>query len=93
MFLDAPIVLHPVDLADAFGTDLSSLGASEASQEDPALLPRGWWKANKDRTSSEGLESTVEYLRDTVKDQKFDVSLLFHPRFIGILFPSTACFL
>ncbi|KAI0317406.1 serine hydrolase FSH [Amylostereum chailletii] len=80
VFLDAPILLYPVDLAETFGTssasasDLSALGAAEASPEaeDPALMPRGWWKANKERTSSDGMEGTLDYLKGVLQGQRFE---------------------
>ena len=76
VIVDAPIVLYPADLVETFGpsADLSSLGAGEASAaaDDPKLTPRGWWKTNQDRTSADGLEDSVAFLRDVVKDSHFD---------------------
>ncbi|VDC05098.1 unnamed protein product [Peniophora sp. CBMAI 1063] len=76
VIVDAPIVLYPADLVETFGpsADLSSLGAGEASAaaEDPKLTPRGWWKTNQDRTSADGLEDSVAFLRDVLKEKHFD---------------------
>lgn len=76
VIVDAPIVLYPADLVETFGpsADLSSLGAGEASAaaEDPKLTPRGWWKTNQDRTSADGLEDSVAFLRDVLKESHFD---------------------
>ncbi|PFH50467.1 hypothetical protein AMATHDRAFT_61053 [Amanita thiersii Skay4041] len=80
VFLDAPMILQPVDL---FGsspqnqsqpTDLAALGAAEASatSEDPALTPRAWWKSNKERTIYNGIEDSLLLVRDILKERRFD---------------------
>ncbi|PIL34624.1 hypothetical protein GSI_03403 [Ganoderma sinense ZZ0214-1] len=70
VFIDAPHVLSPVDLAEAFRSSsetssLDDLGAQEATADsDPALMPRGWWKVNAARTQTVGLEDAILQLRD-----------------------------
>ncbi|KAI0048832.1 FSH1-domain-containing protein [Auriscalpium vulgare] len=81
VFVDAPIVLHPVDLASTFGTassddsssSLAALGAAEASAntDDPALTPRGWWKTNAARTVVNGLEESLLLLKSVLRGQHF----------------------
>ncbi len=57
---------------------LSAFGASEAkSSEDASLTPRGWYKANHDRTRAIGLEDSLVFLRDILKGRKFDVRILY----------------
>jgi hypothetical protein len=81
VFVDAPIVLLPADMAATFGTaqSLDALGADEASPEatDPALQPRAWWKANPERTMSVGIEQSVDMLTDLCRKEKFDVRLCY----------------
>ncbi|KAF8912681.1 FSH1-domain-containing protein [Mucidula mucida] len=80
VFLDGPIVLQPVDLFGASSSNetstegrLAELGASEAgATDDPALKPRGWYKANHDKTKAIGLEDSLVLLRETLKERKFD---------------------
>ncbi len=74
VFLDAPHVLSPVDLAETFNTP-EELGAPEAAQDaDPALMPRGWWKVDAKRTNTNGLEASFDLLRDVLKKDHYDVS-------------------
>ncbi|KAI0354543.1 FSH1-domain-containing protein [Trametes cingulata] len=75
VFVDAPHVLTPADLAEAFRSSseessLDDLGAPEAATEtDPAMAPRGWWKVDAARTKTIGLEDSIQLLRDyLVKD-------------------------
>ncbi|KAH9847736.1 serine hydrolase FSH [Lenzites betulinus] len=73
VFVDAPHVLSPADLAEAFQTESSSLadfGAAEATTEtDPALAPRGWWGVDASRTNTPGLEDSILRIREyLVKD-------------------------
>lgn len=74
VFIDAPHVLEPIDLT-GHGMTLDTLGASEAStaSEDPALKPRGWYKADPTRTRADGLEESLAFIRDTLKTQRFEV--------------------
>jgi hypothetical protein len=80
VFVDAPHILLPADLVNSFGANapsLEALGAGEAkdSNEDPALLPRAWWKTNTDRTQMFGLDETFISLRDILKQHHFEVSV------------------
>ena len=76
VFLDAPHVLTPVDIAESFNTP-EELGAPEAADPDPALAPRGWWKVDKGRTKMTGIEDSLALLRDTLKGNHYDVSFGF----------------
>ncbi|GJE91352.1 FSH1 domain-containing protein [Phanerochaete sordida] len=71
VFLDAPHVLSPVDLAETFNTP-EELGAPEAAESDPALQPRGWWKVDRTRTKMTGIEETFALLRDTLSKDHYD---------------------
>lgn len=78
VFVDAPHVLSPVDMAATFSTSnttLDELGAAEAATDsDPALTPRAWWKTDAAKTQTIGLEDSLNYLRDILKDNHYDVS-------------------
>ncbi|RPD66858.1 hypothetical protein L227DRAFT_648029 [Lentinus tigrinus ALCF2SS1-6] len=79
VFIDACHVLTPVDLAEAFrsteseSSSLNDLGAQEASTDsDPALAPRGWWKADAARTKTIGIEDSILQLRDVLIKDRYD---------------------
>ncbi|KAI0067570.1 FSH1-domain-containing protein [Artomyces pyxidatus] len=81
VFVDAPIVLHPVDMPSAFGSasnespeSLAAFGAPEASAtaDDPKLTPRAWWKTNAARTVVAGLEESLDFLKSVLQGQHFD---------------------
>ncbi|PPQ92427.1 hypothetical protein CVT25_008648, partial [Psilocybe cyanescens] len=46
------------------------------TQSDPNTALRGWWKANKEKTKVEGLEESLNLIRDVLKEQRFDPWLL-----------------
>ncbi|KAF8652278.1 hypothetical protein AX16_004467 [Volvariella volvacea WC 439] len=78
VFVDAPHILHPVDLVGAASQQsqeaaLSAMGASEASlaAADPALTPRGWWRTNRERTVYTGVEESLLVIRDVLKTKRF----------------------
>lgn len=73
VFLDAPHVLSPVDLAETFNTT-EELGAAEASEVDPALKPRGWWHPDPDRKKTRGIEDSLIMLRDILAKDHYEVS-------------------
>lgn len=73
VFLDAPHILTPVDLAQSFNTP-EDLGAAEASETDPALMPRAWWKTDLQRTKTIGAETSLELLRDVLSKDHYEVS-------------------
>ena len=83
VFVDAPIVLQPVDI--------TSLAAQYAAQR-PALdeirgneppvttedsTARAWWRANEDRTVYQGIEDSILTIRDVLKQRRFDVCSLY----------------
>src|ERR1700676_3122921 len=72
VFIDGPHLLQPVDLA---WSSAPQLGASEASDSDPALAPRAWWKANEERTRALGLDASLALLRDVLKADQYEVCL------------------
>jgi len=77
VFVDAPHVLTPVDMAvltsQSPESSLDNLGAAEATTEtDPALAPRGWWRVNEDRTQTNGLEDSLAVLRDVLAKDHYD---------------------
>ncbi|EIM80761.1 FSH1-domain-containing protein [Stereum hirsutum FP-91666 SS1] len=85
VFVDAPVILYPVDLANTFSdpnnpdttNSLAAYGSAEAADadktDDPTLTPRAWWKTNWDRTSTDGLEESIEFLKGVLtKGPRFD---------------------
>jgi len=80
VLVDAPHVLFPVDLTGHGVTSLDAFGAAEASttSDDPARVPRGWWKTDLTRTRTDGLEESLAYLRDILRTERFEVRLLCH---------------
>jgi hypothetical protein len=79
VFIDGPIVLHPVDLdGSSAPTSLAALGASEVdtASSDPSATPRAWWKSNPERTVAHGMEDSLLYLRDILRRDRYDVSIL-----------------
>ena len=74
VFVDAPHVLQPVDLA---GMSTTALGASEAAvntpEPNPEELPRGWWRSNPERTRYEGVVESLASLSEVLSKDTFDV--------------------
>jgi hypothetical protein len=91
VFVDAPIVLLPADVripgpgtpdtSDFVAPALDSQDIRAAEAEDPALTPRAWWRVNRERTISVGLESSLLVLRDVLRGSQFDV------RCVAFFFP------
>ncbi|CAE6437446.1 unnamed protein product [Rhizoctonia solani] len=71
VFLDAPIMLQPADMPQGVAS-VEALDTIKAAPEEPELQPRAWWKANPDRTVYYHLPETIEYLKNYLKDQRFN---------------------
>lgn len=71
VFLDAPILLQPADLPQNFAS-AQALDTIQAPPDEPELQPRAWWRANLDKSIYYQVPETIEYLRDYLKDQKFN---------------------
>ncbi|KAI0687098.1 serine hydrolase-domain-containing protein [Cytidiella melzeri] len=71
VFVDAPHILSPADIAESFNT-AEELGASEASDADPALAPRAWWRTDAQRTKTIGVEASFEMMRDILSKDHYD---------------------
>lgn len=70
MFVDAPHVLQPEDL---FDNEPSEPEANADPLKDPNAVLRGWWKfADKDKTISTGMETSLVFLRDLLKENVDD---------------------
>ncbi|KAF7979026.1 hypothetical protein HWV62_44007 [Athelia sp. TMB] len=74
VFVDAPVVLQPADIA---GFSSQDLGAAEASTTDPALTPRGWWVkptygSDGKILSLDGLQESLLALRDILKADRYE---------------------
>lgn len=51
---------------------------SEAdTQADPNLALRAWWRKTGDATEAKGLKQSVIYLRDVLREGRYDVSFFF----------------
>lgn len=72
VFIDAPHVLLPADLAGLSSTP-AALDAPEAAvskPSDPSETMRGWWRHNAARTKSEGVEVSLQLMKELlIKDQ------------------------
>ena len=83
VFIDAPHVLHPVDLVDDRNCPSNlDLNESEADFEtskirDPLLVLRGWWLPDYERLKGVGVAESLTVVRDILKTRKFKVSLAF----------------
>ncbi|CCM03931.1 uncharacterized protein FIBRA_06083 [Fibroporia radiculosa] len=77
VFVDAPYLLTPVDMAN-LNSNLNSstrddLGIEEsAAVQDPALSPRGWWTVQGNRNVTMGLEESLSTLRDVLAKGRYD---------------------
>ena len=69
MYVDAPNVLVPADVK-VFGEEDNLKTESDES----TATARGWWRTNPERTSSVGLDKSLEVLRDLLRGSRFDVS-------------------
>lgn len=79
-------VAQPIspDTSSALTTDststtqdaLRAFGANEAADapDDLSLQPRGWWKVDRARTRAYGIEETLVFLRDVLREKRFVVS-------------------
>ncbi|CAE6346996.1 unnamed protein product [Rhizoctonia solani] len=72
VFLDAPILLQPVDMPQS-AASVEALDTVKAPPEEPELQPRAWWRANSDKTDYYHVPETIEYLKNYLKDQKFNL--------------------
>jgi len=68
------MVLQPVDID---GFTANALDASEvtAAISNPGLTPRAWYRANPDRTVANGLEDTLQMLKEVLLRDHYVVSL------------------
>ncbi|KAJ3798357.1 FSH1-domain-containing protein [Lentinula aff. detonsa] len=65
VFVDAPHVLQPEDLFDNEPTESEE---NADPLKDPNAVLRGWWKfADKEKTISTGMETSLVFLRDLLK--------------------------
>lgn len=64
VFINAPHVLHPVDLDGA---------VCVATKSDPTSDPRAWWKFNADLTGHHGLDKSLLYMMEVLKADRYDV--------------------
>ncbi|KAG9077350.1 hypothetical protein FS749_010772 [Ceratobasidium sp. UAMH 11750] len=70
VFLDAPILLQPADMPQS--ASAQALDTIQAPPDEPELQPRAWWRANREKTEYYGVSATVAYLRNYLKDQRFN---------------------
>lgn len=72
VFVDAPLVLQPADLAIF---DSKAINAEETTPQskNPEDIPLGWWKADPDRTKAVGLEESLLNLKEVLMKDTYDV--------------------
>ncbi|KAF8911612.1 serine hydrolase FSH [Gymnopilus junonius] len=76
VFVNAPLILLPTDLftsPQSLDSEASGSGIVD-TQSNPETALRGWWKTqkDKDRANTSGLKESILFLRDVLKEQKFD---------------------
>ena len=74
VFVDAPHVLKPADIASRPWLIVDE-GSFQFGAEDPTLVPRAWWRYNSDRSKAIGLEETLIMLKDLLKETRCHVRL------------------
>ncbi|CAE6424845.1 unnamed protein product [Rhizoctonia solani] len=71
VFLDAPILLQPVDMPQS-SASVEALDTVKAPPEESELQPRAWWRGNQDKNGYHHIPETIEYLKNFLKDQRFN---------------------
>jgi len=74
VFVNAPHILLPAEMLGASPSTFDSVAQAEqiVIQSDPNLAMRAWWKTNKERTEATGLEESLSFIKDLLKEQQFD---------------------
>ncbi|KAG0708690.1 serine hydrolase FSH [Suillus ampliporus] len=73
VFVDGPIVLHPVDFDGAPSTaSLEDLEVSDTTSSDFSTTPRGWWKVHLESTDAPRMEDSLLLLRDILQRDRYD---------------------
>ncbi|KAJ7057163.1 serine hydrolase FSH [Mycena amicta] len=67
VFIDAPMILQPVDLVGS-----ASAQALDAGDAGDAAESRAWFRWNEDKNEPVGLPQSVQLLRDVLKSRHFD---------------------
>ncbi|KAL1744841.1 serine hydrolase FSH [Schizophyllum fasciatum] len=82
VFVDAPLVLEPIDMAGSFPQNtatkvdstesaLASVGAAEVAT-DANLVPRGWWKRDFTTDKAIGIEQSIQVVKEVLQKRHFD---------------------
>lgn len=69
------MILAPSDM-EGFQSETTIAQMQRLSESAPELTPRAWWRASDDRTVYRGAEETIEYIKDLMMKEQFDVSAL-----------------
>jgi len=73
VFINAPHILLPSEMHGSSTQIAQGEVPSEADTEaEPNLALRTWWKTNKERTVAKGLEESIMYLRDVLREGRYD---------------------
>ncbi|KAF9047559.1 serine hydrolase FSH [Panaeolus papilionaceus] len=72
VIVNAPHVLQPTELFASEAAQGAAGPTAEEIQADPDTAMRAWWRANKERTQAIGLLESLDYIRDILKESKFD---------------------
>jgi len=70
VYVDAPNVLVPADVK-VFGEE------DKTESDESMATARGWWRTNPERTSSVGLDKSLEVLKELLRGSRFDAVLGF----------------
>uniref|UniRef100_D8QA76 Serine hydrolase domain-containing protein n=1 Tax=Schizophyllum commune (strain H4-8 / FGSC 9210) TaxID=578458 RepID=D8QA76_SCHCM len=78
VFVDAPLILEPADIAGSFPQNtatkvetLASVGAAEVAT-DASMVPRGWWKKDPTSDKAVGIENSIAVIKEVLQKRRFD---------------------
>jgi hypothetical protein len=81
VFINAPHILLPSEMHGS-PTQFDSVAQGEMpseadTQADPSLALRAWWEKPKEGMEAKGLKESIMYLRDVLREGRYDVSYFF----------------
>ncbi|TFK49247.1 hypothetical protein OE88DRAFT_402128 [Heliocybe sulcata] len=74
VFVDGPVLLRQEDIWPGYTPppDLPLNVKVPETQDDPALIPKAWWRTYPDVNETTGIERTITKLRDTLQNDHFE---------------------
>lgn len=71
VFVDAPHMLIPGGHSSL--KTLRPTNSLSMTEGDPSLIPRAWWRSNEERTVYTGLNESLLFFRDLLRETTFQV--------------------